>query len=122
MLAQVVHTAFVEGKDLRVEVKKRLMNYQNTNHPATGRSLVEMFPLRQIKTKILAIIKTKDPQLEAAQEKDEEGKRKRKEEFDKKKGGKEKEIEIGDKVLIEQKKSSRRSLYDPEAYKVIGVE
>ena len=34
----------------------------------------------------------------------------------------EKKIEIGDKIFIEWKKSSRKSLYDPEAYKVIGVE
>ena len=59
--------AFIEGKDPRVEVNKRLVNYRNTKHLATRRSLAEMmFPLRQIKTRIQAIIKNKDPQLEAA--------------------------------------------------------
>ena len=49
------------------------------------------------------VIMNRDPQLKAAHEKDQESKRKRKEEFDKKKGIKEKKIQIGDKVLIEQK-------------------
>ena len=39
--------------DPKMEVKKRLLNYCNTPHPATGKSRAELVFRRMIKTTIL---------------------------------------------------------------------
>ena len=42
MLRIVVHTAFIDGKDLREEVPQYLLHYRATPHSATGKSPTEM--------------------------------------------------------------------------------
>ena len=37
-LVKVTHAAMAEGKDPRIEVQRRLLNYRNTIHPSHGKT------------------------------------------------------------------------------------
>ena len=52
MLVKTIHAAKAEGKDPKLEIKKRLMNYRNTPHPAIGVAPAELMFRRSIKSKI----------------------------------------------------------------------
>ena len=56
-LVKVTHAALAEGKDPRIEVQRRLLNYRNTPHPSTGKTPASLMMNRKIKTKLHAIIK-----------------------------------------------------------------
>ena len=49
---KTIHTAKAEKKDPKLEIKKRLMNYRNTPHPATGKAPAELVFRQTVKTKI----------------------------------------------------------------------
>ena len=52
VLVKTIHAAQAEKKDPKLEIKKRLMNYRNTPHPATGIAPAELMFRRTMKTKI----------------------------------------------------------------------
>ena len=56
-LVKVTHAAMAEGKDPRIEVQRRLLNYRNTIHPSTGKTPASLMMNRKIRTKIHALIK-----------------------------------------------------------------
>ena len=53
VLVKTIHAAKAENKDPKLEIKRRLMNYRNTPHPATGKVPAELVFRQTIKTKIL---------------------------------------------------------------------
>ena len=42
VLVKKIHVPRVEGKNLKVEVKRRMLNYLNTPHLATGKAPAEL--------------------------------------------------------------------------------
>ena len=52
VLVKTIHAAKAEKKDPKVEVKRRLLNYRNTPHPATGKAPAELMFRRSVKTRI----------------------------------------------------------------------
>ena len=52
VLVKTIHAAKAEGKDPRLEIKRRLMNYRNTPHPATGVAPAELMFRRTVRSKI----------------------------------------------------------------------
>ena len=53
---KIVHMAVAEGQDPRLEVR-RLLNYQNTPHPSTGKAPAELIMRRQIRTRIPGLMR-----------------------------------------------------------------
>ena len=51
------HAAIAEGKDPKVEVRQRVMNYPNTPHPSTEKASSELIIGPLLKTKIPMIAK-----------------------------------------------------------------
>ena len=52
VLVKTIHAAKAKGKDPKLEIKRRLLNYCNTPHPATGKPSAELVLGRSIKTRI----------------------------------------------------------------------
>jgi transposase InsO family protein len=122
VLVKVIHTAVVEGRDPRQEVRRRLLNYRNTPHPSTGKTPAQLMMNRRPRTRIPSLLR---PELgkvhQEAQEMDRETREKRKEVFDKRKRAVKKEVKPGDKVLIKQQKTTLNPPYDPKPYIVEKV-
>ena len=53
---KVIHTALAEGRDPKVEVRQRLLNYRNTPHPSTGKTPAELLMSRRLRTKVPSLI------------------------------------------------------------------
>jgi hypothetical protein len=122
VLVKTVHTAVAAGRDPKVEVGRRLLNYRNTPHPSTGKTPAELMFGRRLKTKVPSLRKLAHGQVhEEAKTKDMETRQKRKETFDKSKRAVMKEITAGDKVLIKQQKTTLKPPYDPKPYTVTKV-
>ena len=122
VLVKTVHTAVAEGRDPRVEVKRRLLNYRTTPHPSTGKAPCELMNNRMIRSKVpRLLIPAQSKVHKEAQEKDKETREKRKENYDKKKRAKDKEYKLGDKVLISQKKTTINPPFDPKPFQVTKV-
>ena len=122
VLVKTVHAAKAEKKDPKVEVKRRLLNYRNTPHPATGKAPVELVFKRSIKTRIpRKTILLGEEEIEEAKEVDKRSRLERKEQFDKRKRTVDKAVCSGDTVLIKQSKSSVKPPFDPTPYEVEEV-
>jgi hypothetical protein len=122
VLVKTVHTAVAAGRDPKVEVGRRLLNYRNTPHPSTGKTPAELMFGRRLKTKVPSLRRTAQGQIhEEAKAKDQETRQKRKETFDKSKRAVLKEITAGDKVLIKQQKTTLKPPYDPKPFTVTKV-
>jgi len=52
VLVKTVHAAIVEGKDLKLEIQRRVINYRNTPHPSTGKAPNQLIMGRLLNTKI----------------------------------------------------------------------
>ena len=88
VLVKVIHAAVAEGKDPRLEVKRRLLNYRNTVHPSTGASPASLMMGREIRTKLPAMMRKPQAKIHVnARAKDKETRQKRKERVDKEKRG-----------------------------------
>ena len=122
ILVKTTHAAMAEGKDPKVEVRRRLLNYRNTPHPSTGVSPSQLMMNRRIRTRIPQLIKNPiDSKLQEARLKDQETRADRKNKLDLRKTAKNKEISVGDKVLVSQRKSTTKPPYDPKPFKVIEI-
>ena len=53
VLVKTIHAAKAENKDPKLEIKKRLMNYRNTPHSATGKAPAELVFRQTVKTKTI---------------------------------------------------------------------
>ena len=58
-----MHSSLAEGKDPRVEVQRRLLNYRNTPHSSTGQSPASLMMGRIIRTKIPQLIPVPDSEV-----------------------------------------------------------
>ena len=122
VLVKVIHAAVAEGKDPRLEVKKRLLNYRNTVHPSTGASPASLMMGREVRTKLPAMMEKPMTKVHVdARSKDEETRQKRKAKADKDKRAKDKEYTKGDKVLLSQRKKVTTPPFDPVPYYVEDV-
>ena len=121
-LVKTTHAAIAEGKDPKIEIKRRLLNYRNTPHPSTGKSPSDLMMNRPIRTRIPKFIApTKSKALQEARQKDKETRLVRKEKLDKRKTAREKEVKVGDRVLLSQRKSTIKPPYDPKPYEVVEM-
>ena len=69
VLSKVIKFSIAEGKDPRLEVQRRLLNYRNTPHPSTGHSPAKLMLGRKIWTKLPAVNLTKQtPDIKQARQ------------------------------------------------------
>ena len=108
-LCKLLHTASVEGKDPRAEIYKYLLQYRATPHTTTERSPAEMLFGRRLQTKLPYVFESNetDEQKKTRYLHDQK-KLKQKYYFDKKWMAKPKKINVGDKVLVCQKKCTAK--------------
>ena len=122
VLVKVIHAAVAEGRDPKVEVQKRLLNYRNTVHPSTGASSASLMMGRTLRTKLPVVIgKPMTPAHVEARAKDSATRQKRKERADEDRRAKDKEYARNDKVLLAQKKKVLTPPFDPAPYNVEEV-
>ena len=119
----MVHMTVAEKRDPRKVINSYLMAYRATPHKTTGLSPYEMKFGRKIKTKLPQNLKKKkgSDREEEARARHDLKKSQQKEAFDRRQKAKEKKLNKGDEVLIQQKKSSVKSPWDPEGFKVKEV-
>ena len=121
-IVKITHASIAEGKDPKEEIYKFLMIYRNTPHSSTGQTPASLMMNRGIKTKIPSIIKTPTfPQHQKAQEQDAISKAKQKAYADKHRRAKDKKFEVGDTVLLHQKKTTTKPPFNPDPYTVTEV-
>ena len=123
VLVKMIHTAVVEGQDPSQVVQRYLSAYRAAPHKTTGKSPYELMFNRKMMTKLpqLGSFVPKEIDEEVRQKHDKK-KEEQKRYADIKRKVQEKDINQGDKVLIQQKKSSLKTPWDPEAYKVKDVQ
>ena len=117
VLVKMIHTATIEGEDPTKAVNRYLAQYKASPHKTTGKSPFELMFGRKMRTKL--------PEKREREEEDgdtrkrhDEARLKQKEYVDKKKGTKEKELKVGDKILLQRKKTTTKSPWDPTPYEV----
>ena len=121
-IVKLVHASLAEKKKPKEEIYRFLLNYRNTPHSSTGFTPSRLLMGRVIKTKLPALIpKPKTKEHRRAQENNKEAKRKAKEYADKRRRAKDREVKVGDKILIAQDKSTIRQPFDPNPYEVTKV-
>ena len=121
-IVKVTHTAIVEKKDPRREINRFLMNYRNTPHSTTGKTPSELLMNRIIKTKVPAWISTAQGKThKEARNKEKEQKQRQKTYADKHRRAKERKVEVGDQLLIRQKKTTTSPPFNPSPYSVEEV-
>ena len=118
-LTKAIRSAHVEGREIRKELYTFLLNYRATPHATTGFSPAQLLFNRQINAKL--------PQHTPAVSKDDAVVRERDGKAkltyaDRKRKTLPSRIEVGDKVLLKQRKESKFSTkYDPVPYTVVEM-
>ena len=108
VLVKMVHTAVIEGKDPRREVKKYLAAYRAAPHKTTGKSPYELMFSRKMMTKLPRVeIKPEQKLDEEVRLKHDKEKKKQKDFLDKRKQVKVKEVQPGDSVLLKKDKRDK---------------
>ena len=112
-----------EGKDWRVELNKFLLAYRSTNHTTTGVSPAELFLKRKLSTKLpeLTDVKEKETGVTYQQVRDRDAERKQlaKDYADVRRQAADRDIKVGDVVLLEKRKENKlSSSYESEPYEV----
>ena len=122
VLVKTIHAAIAEGKDPKVEVRRRVLNYRNTPHYTTGVAPSELVLGRLIRTKMPHVDKINRSKLhQKARKNDQEQRTKTKEMLDKRRRATETKIDVGDQVLLAQNKSTTSPPFDPKPYDVVQV-
>ena len=122
ILVKLVHTALVEKQDPRKMISSYLMAYRATPHKMTGRSPAELLFNRRIRTKLPGLRVQQDGDLDKeVREKHQKEKVKQKSYADQKRKPKTKEVRTGDQIMIQQKKSTTKTPWDPRPFTVTQV-
>ena len=122
VIIKVVHTAIAAGQDPKIEIQRRLFNYRNTPHPSTGKTPAELMIRRPIRTRIPAILKTLSAKVDReARKQNRKINQERKIRYDGKHRTKKTDIQVGDRVLVKQDKTTTRPPFDPDPYSVTEV-
>ena len=118
-LVKLIHTAVANRKDPKRVVQSYLMAYRATPHTVTGRSPAELLFNRSIQTKLpRALRENQDTVDKDLREKHKKEKEKQKLYYDRRNKTKEKTLEVGDEIMLQQQKTTTRSPFDPDTYKV----
>ena len=121
MLTKVAHTAYVEGQDPKQAVNNFLLNYRATPHSILKVSPSEILFGRKIHTKVPILHSTRQNKLYRMLRKlDKESKEKAQTLFNRRKHTQPTSIQIGDLVLLRQKKTGTKPPFDPKPFTVIG--
>ena len=122
VLVKLVHTGVAERKDPKKVLNLYLRAYRATPHKTTEVSPAELLFGRRIQTRLPQMSKIMDRPLDReVRETHEKKRRKQKEYVDVKRRAKEKKIEPGDRILVQQKKTTTKTPWDPEPYVVTEV-
>ena len=121
MIEKVIHTSAVEGMNWKQELFKFLRNYRATAHVTTGRAPADLcFQKRTFRVRVPEIIINPSDDSDI-RERDKCQKDKIKYYADRKSTVKPCEIQIGDTVLVKQKRTKKRMpYYDSTPYNVIS--
>ena len=121
--AKIWHTATIERKNPRAELNKHLQMVRGTPHPTTGKQPAEMLFGRKFQTRLPHHQDTTNTRkdIEEAREKEIVEKHKQKSYKDQKSFVKPHTIQIGDTVLLSQKKTKTQPPYDPDPFTVTEV-
>ena len=121
-IAKLVHASLAENKDPKLEIHRFLMNYRNTPHPSTGHTPSRLLMGRIIKTKIPTLIPDASGDVhEEVKRRIRHSKRRAKQYADKRRRAKDRDVQVGDRVLIAQDKSTVKQPFDPNPYSVTKV-
>ena len=119
---KLVHTALVEKRDPRKMVSTYLMAYRATPHKVTGRSPAELLFNRRIRTKLPGLRVQQEGDMDReVRERHEKEKVKQKSYADEKRKARPKEVKLGDQIMIQQRKSTIKTPWDPRPYTVTQV-
>ena len=118
-ILKLLHTAAAEHKNPKVELYKFLLHYQATPHSSTDKSPVEILYNMKLRTKLPQVFSLRETKAQQyTREIHNYRKMKQKENVDKNRGAKSRCIEIGDKVLIKQNKTTTKPPFEPISWKV----
>lgn len=117
-LLKAIRTAHVEGKDWRKELPKFLSAYRNTPHTVTGVAPNKLIFRYPVKTKIPSFPERDEEDIRV---KDWIKKKKEKEYADKSRNAKYSQVQVGDRVLVQQPKENKLSpAFETKPYEVVG--
>ena len=119
-LQKAIRTAVTDNRNWKRAIFPFLLNYRATPHSTTGKSPAELLYNRKLHTKLPERVVESDANIhQEVKEKDCMKKEKMKIYADKKSKAAASGIEIGDSVLVRQKKDSKLSTkFNPKPYKV----
>ena len=121
-IVKLILTAKIDGKDPRREVNKFVMGYNSATHSSTGKAPVDLLMNRSVRTLLPGLPQPLDEDRDRqVRETDRAKKEYNKEYKDRRMKAKEKEVRIGDEVLIKQKKTSIKPPFDPKPFQVKSV-
>ena len=123
-LKKLLQTCSVEKKNWRAQLQHFLLNYHATPHCVTGEPPAELLFHRSICTKLPELASTCDlvNKHPIAKENDNQTKLKAKEYSDTRKHAVEREIKIGDIVLVKQEKKNKLTTrFDPTPFHVTFI-
>ena len=118
-----IHAACTEKKNWKRELYTFLLNYRATPHTTTGFLLSELLFNRKIRTKLPKVVNISDKSKDdMVRQTDELAKAKMKLNADRSRQAKKSTIQIGDMVLLRQKKMTKLTTkFDPHPFKVIQI-
>jgi len=112
-LLKAIRAAHAEGKNWREELNKFLLAYRSTPHSTTGKSPAELLFRRVLNTKMPELLGLDDEEADmsdqGARDRNTEKKQANKDYVDKKFQAKERDVQEGDLVLLEQKRQNKLS-------------
>ena len=121
-LAKITHAALAEGVKPRDVLQTFLISYRSTPHGSTGKSPSQLLMNRELKTKVPNIDSVKKGSSDnSVEEIDTAEKVKHKKYADKRRRARDRSINVGDQVLVKQKKTTTRPPWDPIPYLVENV-